>query len=110
MISARAYIAALAALLLVACATASSYDESWSWDSPYFDEQSVLGQAGLLSSQQDSYFTSIWTLDGGALQRRRAYQLRTQHELWVRRQVELGKMSVEEGQGRIRNYTPKMAL
>jgi hypothetical protein len=43
----------------------------------------------------------------GALERRRDHQLRTQHELWVRRQVELGKMSVEEAQARIRDYTPK---
>jgi len=110
MIRPRSFLAVLAALLLVTCATAPPYDGSWSWDSPYFDEESVLGQAGLLSSQQDTYFTSIWTLSGDALQRRQVYQLRTQHELWVRRQVELGKMSVEEGQARIRSYTPKMAL
>ena len=110
MISSRPFIIVLAAFLLVGCATSPRYDETWSWDSPYFDEESVLGQAGLLSSQQDSYFTSIWTLGGDALQRRRAYQLRTQHELWVRRQVELGKMSVEEGQVRIRDYTPTIAL
>ncbi|HEY3197057.1 MAG TPA: hypothetical protein VGJ57_03495 [Nitrospirales bacterium] len=109
MMSRRPLLAVLAALLLVACSTAPSYDQSWSWDSPFFDEEAVLGQAGLLSSQQDTYFTSIWTLSGDALQRRRAYQLRTQHELWVRRQVELGKMTVEEGQARIRNYVPKMA-
>lgn len=96
-----------AALLLAACATTASYDETWSWDSPVFDEEAVLGQAGLLSSQQDTLFTSIWTLGGGALQRRREYQLRTQHELWVRRQVEMGKMSVEEAQARIRDYVPK---
>ena len=109
MISSRPFIAVLAALLLDACATASSYDDTWSWDSPSFDEQAVLGQAGLLSSQQDSYFTSIWTLGGGAIERRREYQLRTQHELWVRRQVELGKMSIQEGQAQIRNYIPKTA-
>ena len=92
-------------LLLSACAT--SYDKTWSWDSPFFDEQAVLGQAGLLTSQQGTYVTSIWTLDRGALERRREYQLRTQHELWVRRQVELGKMSVEEAHTRIRDFTPK---
>lgn len=75
-----------------------------------FDEQAVLGQAGLLSSQQDTFFTSIWTLGGGALQRRREHELRSQHELWVRRQVELGKMSVEEAHARIRDYVPKMDL
>ena len=96
----------LLCLLLGACATAS-YDKTWSWDSPNFDEHAVLGQAGLLSSQQDSYFTSIWTLDRGALERRRQYHLRTQHELWVRRQVELGNMSVEEARARIREFTPK---
>jgi hypothetical protein len=46
-------------------------------------------------------------LGGGAVERRREYQLRTQHDLWVRRQVELGKMSVQEGQAQIRNYIPK---
>lgn len=102
--------ALLGAILLAACATAPPYDETWSWDSPSFDEQAVLGQAGLLGSQQDTYFTSIWTLSGGALERRREYQLRTQHELWVRRQVELGKMSVEEAHTRIRDYVPKTAL
>jgi hypothetical protein len=101
------FFAIMSALLLVACATTPSYDETWSWDSPLFDEEAVLGQAGLLSSQQDTLFTSIWTLGGGALQRRREYELRTQHELWVRRQVELGKMSVEEAQARIRDYVPK---
>ncbi len=102
----RRFFVVLAVVLLGACAT-SSYDETWSWDSPYFDERAVLGQAGLLSSQQDTYFTSIWTMDHGALERRREYQLRTQHELWVRRQVELGKMSVEEARSRIRDFTPK---
>jgi hypothetical protein len=106
MMTPRLLLAVLAAVLLGACATAS-YDETWSWDSPYFDEHAVLGQAGLLSSQQGTYFTSIWTLDRGALERRRDYQLRTQHELWVRRQVELGHMSVEEGRARIRDFTPK---
>ena len=106
----RTFPALLAAVLLAACATAPPYDETWSWDSPSFDEQAVLGQAGLLPSQQDTYFTSIWTLGGGALERRREYQLRTQHELWVRRQVELGKMSVEEAHARIRDYLPKTAL
>ncbi len=98
-------LAILAAVLLGACATAS-YDENWSWDSPHFDERAVLGQAGLLTSQQDTFFTSMWTVDHGALERRRAYQLRTQHELWVRRQVELGHMTVEEGRARIRDFTP----
>ncbi len=97
----------LACVLLAGCATAPTYDQDWSWDSPEFDEQAVLGQAGLLSAQQDTYFTSIWTLGGGALSRRRAHQLRNQHELWVRRQVELKKMSVEEAQTRIRDYVPK---
>jgi hypothetical protein len=101
------FFAIMGALLLVACATTASYDETWSWDSPVFDEEAVLGQAGLLSSQQDTFFTSIWTLGRGALHRRREYELRTQHELWVRRQVELGKMSVEEAQARIRDYVPK---
>ena len=73
-------------------------------------EGPVLGQAGLLSSQQDTFFTSIWTLGGGALARRREYQLRTQHELWVRRQVELGKMSAEEGRARIKDYIPQTSL
>ena len=102
----RRFLVVLAVVLLGACAT-SSYDETWSWDSPEFDERAVLGQAGLLTSQQDTYFTSIWTIDHGALERRREYQLRTQHELWVRRQVELGKMSVEEARTRIRDFTPK---
>ena len=106
----RTLLALLAAGLVAACATAPPYDETWSWDSPFFDEQAVLGQAGLLSSQQDTFFTSIWTLGGGALTRRREYQLRTQHELWVRRQVELGKMSVEEGRTRITDYIPKTEL
>ncbi len=100
----------IAALLIVGCVTSPPYDEIWSWDSPIFDEQAVLGQAGLLPSQQDTFYTSIWTLGGGALERRREYRLRSQHELWVRRQVELGKMSVEEGQARIRDYTPKTNL
>ena len=95
--------------VLTGCATAS-YDQGWSWDSPVFDEEAVLGQAGLLSSQQDTFYTSIWTLGGGALERRREYQLRTQHELWVRRQVELGKMTVDEAYARIRSYTPKTSL
>jgi hypothetical protein len=102
----RPFLAVVAAVLLGACATAS-YDETWSWDSPYFDEHAVLGKAGLLTSQQDTFFTSIWTLDHGALERRREYQLRTQHELWVRRQVELGNISVEEARTRIRDFTPK---
>ena len=93
-------------LALAACATAPKYDESWSWDSPVFDEQAVLGQAGLLAAQQDALYTSMWTLGGGSLQRRQDYELRTQHELWVRRQVELKKMTVEEAHARIRDYTP----
>ena len=93
-------------LALAACATAPTYDESWSWDSPVFDEEAVLGQADLLSSQQDALYTSIWTLGGGSLKRRQEYQLRSQHELWVRRQVELKKMTVEEAQARIRDYAP----
>ncbi len=96
----------LAGLVLASCATAPAYDESWAWDSPVFDEQAVLGQAGLLSAQQDTFFTSIWTLGGGALQRRQEYQLRKQHELWVRRQVEVKRMSVEEAHARIRDYAP----
>lgn len=95
----------LACLVVASCATAPAYDESWTWDSPVFDEQAVLGQAGLLSSQQDALFTSIWTLGSGALRRRQEFQLRTQHELWVRRQVELKRMSVEEAHARIRDYT-----
>lgn len=71
-----------------------------------FDEEAVLGQAGLLSGQQDTFFTSIWTLGGGSLKRRQDYQLRTQHELWVRRQVEMKKMTVEEAHARIRDYAP----
>ena len=106
----RMLLVLLAAVLVAACATTPPYDETWSWDSPIFDEQAVLGQAGLLSSQQDTFFTSIWTLGGGALTRRREYQLRTQHELWVRRQVELGKMSVEEGRARITDYIPQISL
>src|SRR2546422_6928052 len=66
----------------------------------------VKGASGLLSSQQDALFTSIWTLGGGALRRRQEYQLRTQHELWVRRQVELKRMSIEEAHARIQGYTP----
>jgi hypothetical protein len=96
----------LACLVLASCATAPAYDESWTWDSPVFDEQAILGQAGLLSSQQDTFFTSIWTLGGGALQRRQEYQLRKQHDLWVRRQAELKRISVEEAHARIRDYTP----
>jgi len=100
----------LAGLVLVvfaaACTTIPAYDQNWTWDSPVFDEEAVLGQAGLLSSQQDTYFTSIWTLGGGALRRRQDLQLRTQHELWVRRQVELKKMSVEEALARVRDYVP----
>jgi hypothetical protein len=110
MIRRRTLLAILATLLVAACATTPPYDETWSWDSPFFDEQAVLGKAGLLSSQQDTFFTSIWTLGGGALARRREYQLRTQHELWVRRQVELGKMSVEEGRARITDYIPQTSL
>jgi hypothetical protein len=90
--------------LIAACATAPKYDETWTWDSPVFDEEAVLGQAGLLSSQKDTLYTSIWTLGGGAFQRRQEYHLREQHELWVRRQVELGKMTVEEAHARIRDY------
>jgi len=96
----------LACLVLASCATTPAYDESWTWDSPVFDEQAALGKASLLSSQQDTFFTSIWTLGGGALRRRQEYQLRTQHELWVRRQVELKRMSVEEAHARIQGYTP----
>jgi hypothetical protein len=96
----------LACLVLASCATAPAYDESWTWDSQVFDEQAVLGQAGLLSSQQDAFFTSLWTLGSGALRRRQEYQLRKQHELWVRRQVELKRMSVEEAYARIWDYTP----
>ena len=96
----------LVVLLLAACAVTPVYDQNWTWDSPVFDEEAVLGQAGLLPSQQDTYFTSIWTLGGGALRRRQDNHLRTQHELWVRRQVELKKMSVEEAHARIRDYVP----
>ena len=96
----------VASLFCVACATTPKYDETWTWDSPVFDEEAVLGQAGLLSSQQDTYFTSIWTLGGGALRRRQDHHLRTQHELWGRRQVELKKMSVAEAYARIRDYVP----
>ena len=96
----------LACLVVASCATAPAYDESWTWDSPVFDEQAVLGQAGLLSSQEDTFFTSIWTLGGGALRRRQEYHLRAQHELWVRRQVELKRMSVEEAYAQIHGYTP----
>ena len=93
-------------LVLAACATAPKYDETWTWDSPVFDEEAVLGQAGLLSSQKDTLYTSIWTLGGGAFQRRQEQRLREQHELWVRRQVELGKMTVEDAHTRIRDYVP----
>ncbi len=88
------------------CSTTPAYDQNWTWDSPVFNEEAVLGQAGLLSSQQDTYFTSIWTLGRGALHRRQDHHLRTQHELWVRRQVELKKMSVQEAHARIRDYVP----
>ena len=100
----------LGCLLLTACATAPLYDETWTWDSPTFDEQAVLGQAGLLSSQKDTFYTSIWTLGGGAFQRLQEYRLREQHELWVRRQVELGKMTVEEARTRIQDYVPSRDL
>src|SRR3989454_1281899 len=93
----------LACLVVASCATAPAYDESWTWDSPVFDEQAVLGQAGLLSSQQDALFTSIWTLGGGALRRRQEYQLRTQHALWARRQAELKRLSGEETHARSRD-------
>jgi hypothetical protein len=96
----------LVCLLVTTCATAPTYDETWSLDSPVFDEEAVLGQAGLLSSQKDTFFTSIWTLGGGAFERRQEYHLRTQHELWVRRQVELKKMTVEEAHARIQDYSP----
>lgn len=96
----------LVCLLVTACATAPTYDETWSLDSSVFDEEAVLGQAGLLSSQKDTFFTSIWTLGGGAFERRQEYHLRTQHELWVRRQVELKKMTVEEAHARIQDYVP----
>jgi hypothetical protein len=98
--------ALLFCLALAACASAPKYDESWTWDSPTFDEEAVLGQAGLLSSQKDTFYTSIWTLGGGAFRRRQEHHLKTQHELWVRRQVELGKMTVEEAHARIRDYVP----
>src|SRR5207244_11473647 len=90
----------LACLVLASCATAPAYDESWTCDSPVFDEQAVLGQAGLLSSQQVALFTSIWTPGGGALRRRPEDQLRTQHELGGRRQVELERPNVAEAEGR----------
>ena len=96
----------LVCLLVPACALAPTYDETWSLDSPVFDEEAVLGQAGLLSSQQDALYTSIWTLGGDSLRRRQEYHLRTQHELWVRRQVELKKMTIEEAHARIQDYTP----
>jgi hypothetical protein len=92
--------------LIAACATAPKYDETWTWDSPVFDEEAVLGQAGLLWAQQDTLYTSIWTLGGGPLRRLQEYHLRTQHELWVRRQVELKKMTVEEAHVRIQEYAP----
>ena len=98
----------LVLVLLAACATTSSYDRDWTWDSPIFDEKAVLGQAGLLPAQQDTMYTSIWTMGGGALERRQIARLKTQHELWVRRQVELGKMSVQEAHTRIADYTPKL--
>ena len=93
-------------LALAACTTAPKYDETWTWDSPVFDEEAALGQAGLLSSQKDTLYTSIWTLGGGAFQRRQEHHLREQHDLWVRRQVELKKMTVEEAHARIRDYVP----
>jgi len=96
----------LCCLLLAACVTAPQYDTTWTWDSPVFDEVAVLGQAGLLSSQKDTFYTSIWTMGGGALQRRQEYYLREQHELWVRRQVAVKKMTVEEAHARIRDYVP----
>ena len=96
----------LCCLLIAACATAPKYDETWTWDSPVFDEDAALGQAGLLSSQKDTLYTSIWTLGGGAFQRRQEHHLHEQHELWVRRQVELEKMTVEEARARIRDYVP----
>ncbi|TAL12788.1 MAG: hypothetical protein EPO02_00760 [Nitrospirae bacterium] len=102
----RASALILGCLVLAACATAPQYDATWTWDSPVFDEEAVLGQAGLLSAQKDTLYTSIWTLGGGAFQRRQEHHLREQHELWVRRQVELGKMTVEEARGRIRDYVP----
>lgn len=102
----KAPLALLFCLALAACATAPKYDETWTWDSPVFDEEAALGQAGLLSSQKDTLYTSIWTLGGGALQRRQEHHLREQHELWVRRQVELKKMTVEEAHARIRDYVP----
>ena len=99
-------LALLFCLALAACVTAPKYDETWTWDSPIFDEEAALGQVGLLSSQKDTLYTSIWTLGGGAFQRRQEHHLREQHELWVRRQVELGKMTVEEARARIRDYVP----
>lgn len=99
-------LALLFCLALAACTTAPKYDETWTWDSPVFDEEAALGQAGLLSSQKDTLYTSIWTLGGGALQRRQEHHLREQYELWVRRQVELKKMTVEEAHARIRDYVP----
>src|SRR2546427_12482331 len=96
----------LACLVLASCATAPAYDESWTWDSPVFDEQAVLGQAGLLSSQQDALFTSILTLGGGALRRRQEDQLRTQHELWVGRPGGPKAVDVEETPAPIPGYTP----
>ena len=99
-------LALLFCLALAACATTPKYDETWTWDSPVFDEEAALGQAGLLSSQKDTLYTSIWTLGGGALQRRQEHHLREQHELWVRRQVELKKMTVEEAHARIQDYAP----
>ena len=96
----------LLCFVVAACALTPKYDDTWTWDAPLFDEEAVLGQAGLLDSQQDILFTSIWTWGGGALRRRQELQLKTQHELWVRRQVELKKMTVEEAHDRIRDYEP----
>jgi hypothetical protein len=36
----------LACLVLASCATVPAYDQSWTWDSPLFDETAVLGRAG----------------------------------------------------------------
>jgi len=96
----------LLCLVVAACATVEKYDETWTWDSPAFDEEAVLGQAGLLWWQQDTLYTSIWTIGGGPLRRLQEYELRTQHELWVRRQVELGRMTVEDARALIEGYVP----
>ncbi len=96
----------LLCLFVAACVTGPQYDKTWTWDSPVFDEAAALGQASLLSSQKDTLYTSIWTLGGGAFQRRQEHHLREQHELWVRRQVELGKMTAADAQTRIRDYVP----